>query len=273
MRIPTNPLAFPAALTLAVLAHAALVIPFLSTQSSSAPPTMRDLAVTLAAPSQDERPDKAGFQAIANQSGAGDNAHLQRLTAPQTERQHDSLSANDSRGKTQGHDAQSSQGVIATRGNQDRLLGPGEWQLEQAGDTQIAGKARAPILAELDLDRLQTLGYGSDPGQSVATLKNARAGYIQRWRQHIQTVGTGQSHQWPDLTGAVKIRTTLDFKGRLLSYEILSSSSLGRLDQAAISVLKQSDPFEPFPNAMVAAQDRISITRIWQFNKGRNTLR
>ena len=273
MRTTTDALALPAALTVALAAHLALLVPFLNAPAQISAPTTRDLAVTVAAPSQDAPPTKVGFQAIANQQGAGSGEVLRRLRATQTGRERDAQQSTERQGQTDGVDRASAEGVIATLGRQNRLLGPGEIQLNRAANTQITGMARTPAVAELDLTQTQALGFGPAQGQAVATLKNAQAGYLQRWRQHIQATGAGLAHQWPDLTGEVKIRATVDYQGRLPGYQILRSSGWPALDQAAIGVLESAAPFEPFPNALVAFHERLNITRIWQFNQGRHTLR
>ena len=72
---------------------------------------------------------------------------------------------------------------------------------------------------------------------------------------------------------ATQTRGHAGFSGRLTGYKILNSSGMAELDQAAIELLKRASPFDPFPNALVAYQTELTITRIWQFNQGQHTLR
>ena len=105
---------------------------------------------------------------------------MRRLRATQTGRERDVQQSTERQGKTEGVDRASAEGVIATQGRQNRLLGPGEIQLNLAANTQITGMARTPAVAELDLTQTQALGFWPAQGQAVATLKNAQAGYLQR---------------------------------------------------------------------------------------------
>lgn len=261
-------------LGIATLAHMALLVPFLVTSKPNQSIYTPQLSVTVAAPSSAERPDQAGFLSIANQTGGGSNDQLERMRASETDRSLDSRDNNaDTQGPTELDDLENSQGVISIAGNTARTLGPGTLALSRQSSDQTRGQADTPSVAELDLSAEQLLGYGNGDGQSVATVENARAGYIYRWRQHIQALGTRIDAPGRGLTGQVRMSATLDFKGRLLGYQILTSSGISELDKRAIAVLKAASPFEPFPNALVAYHDQIQITRIWQFNPSGHTLR
>lgn len=273
MESKTRSYAFPLALGAAICAHVALVLPYLTDSQPTRNVALPSLSVTIAAPSDDQRPEQAGFQSIANQQGAGSSEQLRRLKF------HESGDANNApnqdqntRGQQADQDLQSSAGVISVAGNQNRLLGPGEIQLAQSSNDKIRSEDSDNIAAELDLSAQQLLGLGEDKGQAVATVENARAGYLYRWRQRIQATGLGQVGS-TDLTGSLTLTATIDFKGRLLGYQIAQSSGLAQLDATAVNILQAATPFEPFPNAMMAFDDRISITRIWQFNAGAPTLR
>ena len=85
------------------------------------------------------------------------------------------------------------------------------------------GNTNDVLLAELDFNKIQLSGQGSGDGQANATIKNARAGYVHRWRRHIQTVGSDFAQARTHLVGEVKLAATLIFKG--VGYQILNSSA------------------------------------------------
>ena len=269
-----NVLSFPLAMAAALSIHAALVLPFLTRPPTQTRIQQPELAVTIAPPSRETQPDAAGFQSLANRQGAGDNTRIERLKAAKLGMAADApTDPITQQGSDQGADAANQASVLHTQGEQQRTTTPGRVILKQNAATQTRGHASDVLLAELDFNKIQLSGQGEGEGQANATIKNARAGYVHRWRQHIQTVGSDFAQARTHLVGEVKLAATLDFQGRLTGYQILNSSGMSELDQAAIELLKRASPFDPFPNALVAYQTELTITRIWQFNQGQHTLR
>ena len=163
-------------------------------------------------------------------------------------------------GQGQGSDKTHQASAAHKQGEQQRSTTPGRVVLNQKAATQTRGNASDVLLAELDFNKIQLSGQGEGEGQANATIKNARAGYVHRWRQHIQTVGSDFAQSRTHLLGEVKLAATLNFQGRLTGYQILNSSGMSELDQAAIELLKRASPFDPFPNALVAYQTELTIT-------------
>lgn len=263
-------MAMAAALTI----HVALVLPFLTRPQTQVRIHQPELSVTIAPPSRETQPDAAGFQSLANRQGAGDNTRIERLKAAKLGMAADApADPITQQGHGQGSDAANQASVLHTQGEQRRTTTPGRVILNQNAATQTRGNSSDVLLAELDFNTVQLSGQGAGDGQANATIKNARAGYVHRWRQHIQTIGSDFAQARTHLVGEVKLAATLDFQGRLAGYQILNSSGMAELDQAAIELLKRASPFDPFPNALVAYQTELTITRIWQFNQGQHTLR
>lgn len=262
------------ALAAALAIHAALVLPFLTRSKAPIRIHQPELSVTIAPPSTEAQPDAAGFQSLANRQGAGDNTHIERLKAAKLGMAADApTDPTTQKGLGQGADAANQASAIHTLGEQRRTTTPGRVVLNQNAATLTRGNASDVLLAELDFKNIQLSGQGAGEGQANATIKNAQAGYVHRWRQHIQTVGSDFAQARTHLIGEVKLAASLDFQGRLTGYQIVNSSGMEELDQAAIELLKRASPFDPFPNALVAYQTELTITRIWQFNQGQHTLR
>ena len=262
------------AMAAALTVHVALVLPFLTRSETPIQIHQPELSVTIAPPSREAEPDAAGFQSLANRQGAGDNTRIERIRTAKLGMAADApTDPTTQQGQGQGSDTTHQASAVYRQGEQQRSATPGRVVLNQKAATQTRGNASDVLLAELDFNKIQLSGQGEGEGQANATIKNARAGYVHRWRQHTQTVGSDFAQARTHLVGEVKLAATLNFQGRLTGYQILNSSGMAELDQAAIELLKQASPFDPFPNALVAYQTELTITRIWQFNQGQHTLR
>lgn len=257
--------------------HGLLILPFLVSPEGRTGLPQSPVEVTIANPQAQQTPDQASFESLADQLGGGDNDSLQRLTSQELgrETQHDSQADQDQKGQTDETGQESSQGWIATTGNESMLRLPGEIYLTRMASKQdkTAGEEKQNVLADLDLQAEQLRGFGQADRTSVATLKSATAAYINRWRQRIETIGTRKSQATRLLTGSVELWAQIGHKGQLLDYRVLRSSGDPRVDQAAKDILTQSAPFDPFPSAMLASQTTLEIKRVWQFRLGAPTLR
>ena len=263
-----------AGLGLAMLVHAAMILPFLVDPDPTPTQKRPDVAVTIANPKNNQRPTVAAFQSLTQQRGAGDAAHHQRLRTDDMGRDtRPSEQLDDAKGADAGADQNQSAGVIARAGDNTVTRTPGDlWMVYANAENAVSGAESQRLLADYDLISEQLRAMGDAEGQQVATYKSAQAGYINRWRQRIETIGTRRSLTDAGLTGSVEVSATLGHRGQLLSQRILVSSGDARIDQAARDILASASPFDPFPDAMTARSDRITINRVWQFRLGAPTL-
>lgn len=63
----------------------------------------------------------------------------------------------------------------------------------------------------------------------------------------------------------MQIKSVIDFQGNLLAAEILQSSGNSALDAMALKILKNSSPFQPFPDDMLSRYSQLEIVRDWNF--------
>ncbi|QGG79241.1 TonB family protein [Litorivicinus lipolyticus] len=263
-----------AGLGIAALAHAALIVPFLVDPKPAQSLRWADMAVTIANPSHDQRPDDASFQSITQQLGGGELTTHQRLRSGDIGRDAEpDAEATDIDGRDRGADRAQSAGVMARAGDAETQTGAGDlWMVYSQAETAAKSQAEQKVLADYDLLSEQLRGMGDADSQQVATFKSAQAGYINRWRQRIETIGTRRYLQDAGLTGSVEVSATLNARGELMSQHIVHSSGDLAVDKAAREILASASPFDPFPDAMRARLERITITRVWQFRLGGPTL-
>jgi protein TonB len=92
------------------------------------------------------------------------------------------------------------------------------------------------------------------------------ARYIEDWRSKIERVG---EHNYPAAArgtyGNMLVTVEIRADGGLEKVEINRSSGNKVLDDAAISIVRLSAPFAPFPPDIAKDTDILSITRTWSF--------
>jgi periplasmic protein TonB len=96
------------------------------------------------------------------------------------------------------------------------------------------------------------------------------AEYVDGWRRKIEKVGT---ENFPDearrrqLYGTLLLTVSIKADGSVEKVEIERSSGHRVLDTAATRIVDLAGPFSPFPDAIRAQYDVLSITRSWSFTR------
>ena len=130
----------------------------------------------------------------------------------------------------------------------------------------------ASLQAQLDLQRQE---YAKRPRRytisSASTRKSHDAQYLDSWRKRIEAVG---NQNYPEeasvegLYGNLRLLVSLRPDGSVENIRILRSSGHTVLDQAAIRIVNQAAPFDPFPPEISESADILEIIRTWQFKQG-----
>ena len=114
--------------------------------------------------------------------------------------------------------------------------------------------------------------HDDDPRElvfSVDTRESNLAAYLARWRHKVEIIGT---EYYNAEIGSVEpgaspvIEVALDADGELTEIIIVRSSGDGRLDQAALSVLRRAAPYEAIPEPL--RKDYDSLRFKYQFEFG-----
>lgn len=98
------------------------------------------------------------------------------------------------------------------------------------------------------------------------------APYLDAWRRKVERIGT---LNYPAAALAVGSKTSpvlevaIGTRGQLEKAQIRRSSGIPELDQAALDILKQASPFDPFPAELAKEYRLLRFAYEWQFVSGR----
>ena len=105
---------------------------------------------------------------------------------------------------------------------------------------------------------------------SVDTKESKIAGYLNRWKSKIETVGIKYFPQdivVGGVTGSPTLEVTISSGGQLQEVLVRRSSGSKALDQVALSILRRAAPFDPFPEAIRMDYDSLRFAYKWQFSQ------
>ena len=103
---------------------------------------------------------------------------------------------------------------------------------------------------------------------SADTKQSSIAGYVDRWKRKIESVGQRYlpaQMALQGLNGSPTLEVTIDMSGALAEVVIRRSSGSTALDQAALKILERAAPFEPFPEAVRTDYPELNFLYKWQF--------
>ncbi|MHC9086804.1 energy transducer TonB [Luteimonas sp. RIT-PG2_3] len=136
------------------------------------------------------------------------------------------------------------------------------------GDEKIERDlAMARLAAEI---HLRSERYAKRPKRkfvSASTREYAYAGYLRSWVDRVERVG---NLNYPDearrrrLSGELVISIAIRRDGSVERADVIRSSGIRLLDDAALRIARLAEPYEPLPTV----EDRIDVlhvTRTWQF--------
>ena len=105
---------------------------------------------------------------------------------------------------------------------------------------------------------------------SVDTRESVIAGYLDRWKRKIETIGVKYFPEkgiMQGLTGSPTLEVTISASGQLEDVVLRQSSGSRILDQAALNILRRAAPFDPFPQAIRLDYDQLRFAYKWQFSE------
>jgi len=267
-----------ATMVLSVLAHAMLILG-LGFAAEDAAPVMPTLDVILTRTTSALTPKQADFMAQANNQGGGEHDKSSRPTAPQAgpiPRPTDGLAPRPLRAQTPAPSPPPESRVITSTSAPDTLPTPRalpevDPSLQPRGPEKIERDIEmARLAAEIQLRSEQ---YAKRPERkfvSASTREYAWAQYLRGWVDRVERVG---NLNYPDearrrrIGGLVVISVGVRRDGSVESSRIVQSSNIPMLDNAALRIVKLSEPFAPLPKTR-DDPDILHVTRTWQFMPG-----
>jgi TonB family protein len=136
------------------------------------------------------------------------------------------------------------------------------------GDEVISERNMKPgALVTQDVTQQNDSQFSVRRLESNSSLESFEAVYLNAWQRKIETAGYYEIADSNLVQGnfRVQIKSVIDFQGNLLAAEILQSSGNSALDAMALKILKNSSPFQPFPDDMLSRYSQLEIVRDWNF--------
>ncbi len=269
----------PPMLFLAALIHGILIIgiTFNAVLGSDASDVI-SLEVTIVAdPDQQiDRPEKAQYLAQASQQGGGNTQEQVRPSAPLK-----SAIPIDNIGVETGDSAMEStmlvdtaDQILTTRADQERGT-ENKPRDNPSPDESSAIFLESGVAQTLPLpkeDRANLLIHDQNLRQlvtSVDTKESNIAGYLQRWKRKIETIGVKyfpEKGAMQGISGSPTLEVTISASGQLTEAIVRNSSGSKVVDQAALNILRRAAPFDPFPEAIRVDYDTLRFAYKWQFS-------
>jgi len=131
----------------------------------------------------------------------------------------------------------------------------------------------ASLQAKLDFQR-QELSKRPRVRRLTATSTRSSddALYMTQWMYRIEQLGVSSypiEARRNNIEGQLRMLVSLQADGTIREVKILESSGHSILDDAAIRIVRQAAPFQPFPDAMRKNTDILEIIRTWEFKLNR----
>lgn len=267
-----------ATFVLSVLLHAMAVFGIGFAMEDAAPllPTLDVIQTRTQTPLT---PAQADFLAQASNQGGGERDRSTRPSAPQAgplPQPEDGLAPRPLRAQTPTPTPPPEARVVASASGDAALSTP---QARPETPPEDAPRGREKIERDIEMARLaaeiqlRSVEYAKRPKRkfvSASTREYAWAQYLRGWVDRVERVG---NLNYPDearrrrIGGLVVISVGVRRDGSMESMRIIRSSRIPMLDEAALRIVRLSEPFAPLPRT-AEDPDVLHITRTWQFMPG-----
>ena len=267
-----------ATMVLSVLLHA-MVILGIGFAVEDAAPVMPTLDVILTQTKSALTPAQADFLAQAANQGGGEHDKSTRPTAPQAgplPQPIDGLAPRPLRAQTPAPSPPPDARVISSTNARETMPSP---QPRQEIEVTPLPPGQEKIDRDIEMARLaaeiqlRSQQYAKRPKRkfvSASTREYAWAQYLRGWVDRVERVG---NLNYPDearrrrIGGLVVISVAVRRDGSVENTRIVQSSNSPMLDNAALRIVKLSEPFAPLPRTQ-DDPDVLHVTRTWQFLPG-----
>ena len=274
---------FSIALFIAISTHVLMVL-FIGFDFSSPTPKPKTLEITIVQHKSDA-PKEADFLAQANQQASGTELRKEKLTTteeapfiadeireitPQVQPQLASNQFNKEPRIITTNRPEAVFQVLDEPSEENRTLAE-----QFSGQTQLPSRLSSDIASlEALLDK-QRQAYAKRPRirrlTSVSAKASIDAQYLDDWRRRIERIG---NIHYPveakrnKLYGKLRLAVSILPNGYVDDIEVLQSSGVRVLDDAAMRIVRLAEPFQTFPPELAKEIDKLEIIRTWQFIPG-----
>lgn len=232
-----------------------------------------------------QAPDEADFIAQANQQASGTELRKQKLTTTENARflsdtiQDISPPVQPQLASAEPIDEPS---LLATKNQQAvfEILDESE-QEPKTLEEQFRGETQIPSHLSNDIATLEALldqqrqAYAKRPRIRRLTSVSAKAAidaqYLDDWRRRVERIGNvhyPEEAKRNQLYGQLRLAVSILPNGQVDDIEVLQSSGVRVLDDAAMRIVRLAEPFQAFPVELKKEVDKLEIIRTWRFVPG-----
>jgi len=267
-------------LFLAALLHG-LVILGLTFNVSAAPgdsaPGLQVLLVSDELPNA-PRNDTATYLAQRTQLGSG---NTRESVAPRNRASHPAIPGHE--GTPDGDSLTQEEGAEGSGADQSLTTTGASTQVHYVGDAGVTAVARKkPLRVPQQVSEAPSPDDEDGPAQlrgprrdELWVSPDSRAAklapYLDAWRRKVERIGTLNYPASALARGKANpvLEVAIGTRGQLEKAEIRRSSGSPELDQAALDILRQASPFDPFPGELAREYRLLRFAYEWQFVGGR----
>ncbi|MFQ3185099.1 MAG: protein TonB [Marinomonas primoryensis] len=274
---------FSVALFIAISAHVLMAM-LIGFNFELPAPKPKTLEVTLVQHTT-KAPKDADFIAQANQQASGTELRKQKLTTTENSRflsdtiQEISPPVQPQLASAEPIDEPS---LLATKNQKAVFEIAKESEKEpKTLEEQFRGETQIPSHLSNDIATLEALldqqrqSYAKRPRIRRLTSVSAKvamdAQYLDDWRRRIERIGNihyPEEAKRNHLYGELRLAVILLPNGHVDDIEVLHSSGVRVLDDAAMRIVRLAEPFQVFPTELKKEVDQLEIIRTWRFVPG-----
>lgn len=148
-----------------------------------------------------------------------------------------------------------------------------EVQQQQEGKDRITTKSVRALEKERLLAKIQQnwQDYQKRPRKeylSPSTKQNEAAEYLDDWRKRVERIGNTNypiKAKAENLSGTIIVTVELNRNGTISSVSVVRPSVHKVLNDAALRIVRDASPFEPFPEDFAPSKQIMVITRAFHF--------
>ena len=148
-------------------------------------------------------------------------------------------------------------------------------------EEQFRGETQIPSHLSNDIATLEALldqqrqAYAKRPRIRRLTSVSAKAAidaqYLDDWRRRVERIGNvhyPEEAKRNQLYGQLRLAVSILPNGQVDDIEVLQSSGVRVLDDAAMRIVRLAEPFQAFPVELKKEVDKLEIIRTWRFVPG-----
>ena len=267
---------------LALMLHALLLFGIRFVPPQAQPATA--LEVTLVPAASEQAPEQADFIAQADQQGSGTEMTAQLLSTRERTPLPGQAEAERKRAEAEQALLTPEALIVSSIISPDKRQTPIREVLPpspvrpQVADDEAQSQRDSEIAALEARLSASRQAYAKRPRIETITAVSAKAdawaAYLEAFRIKIEAVGNANypaQARAEKLEGQVRLLVALLPNGRVQRIDVLKSSGLRVLDQAAKDSVREAQPFSAFPAAQQGQVDVLQIIRTWRFSGGLKT--